>query len=250
LSGHRTRRGAAGFSFAPASGGLFLRAREMISGCTGRARRRARDAIEAQDKEVPMPPKLLQQTFGPAAGAGLWIKRAALIAGGVAALTLAAKISVPMWPSPVPINLGTFAVLTMGAAYGPRLALATILTYMALGALGADVFAGTSSGTTGVAYMLGATGGYLLGYVLAAPALGALAARGWDRSPVRMAGALLLGAALIYLPGVLWLSTFAPDWATTLRWGVTPYLIGDAIKLALAALLLPGVWALVGSARG
>jgi biotin transport system substrate-specific component len=194
--------------------------------------------------------KLLHETFGPAQGAGLWIKRAALVALGVAVLVVSAKIKVPMWPSPVPITMGTFAVLTVGAAYGARLGLVTIIAYLAIGALGYDVFAGSSAEKFGLTYMMGGTGGYLVGYVLATLAVGALAARGWDRSPVKMALALLIGNALIYVTGLAWLSTIAPDWATTLQWGLTPYLIGDAVKLALAALLLPLAWKMVGNARG
>lgn len=199
--------------------------------------------------------------FGPAAGAGLWVKRAALFALGIAALAVAAKIKVPMWPSPVPVTMGTFAVLTVGAAYGPRLGLATILGYMALGAIGYDVFASSSAESNGIAYMMGGTGGYLAGYVLATLALGFLARRGWDRSVLGMAGALLIGNALIYALGVPWLhhviveggmynpAKFSGIWEQTLAWGLTPYLVGDAIKLALAALLLPAAWKLVGRAR-
>lgn len=194
-------------------------------------------------------------------GAARLARQAMFVAAGVAALTLAAKAQVPVWPSPVPVTLGTFAVLGLGAAYGPRLGLATILAYMGLGALGADVFAGSSSGATGLAYMTGSTGGYLVGYVLAMMALGALARQGWDRSVGRMALAMLVGNALIYVPGLLWLhglvagglfdpATYESAWAQTLAWGLTPYLVGDAIKLALAALLLPAAWRLVGRTQG
>jgi biotin transport system substrate-specific component len=194
--------------------------------------------------------KLLHETFGPAQGAGLWIKRAALVALGVAVLAISAKIKVPMWP--VPITMGTFAVLTVGAAYGARLGLATIIAYMAVGALGFDVFAGSSAEKFGLTYMMGGTGGYLVGYVLATLAVGALAARGWDRSPVKMAAALLIANALIYAPGLAWLQVlFADkDFATIFAWGAAPFLIGDAVKLALAAMLLPLAWKAVGEARG
>jgi biotin transport system substrate-specific component len=204
--------------------------------------------------------EVLSETFWAAKGAGLWIKRVALVALGVAALAIAAKIKVPLWPSPVPITMGTFAVLTIGAAYGPRLGLATILAYMAVGAAGFDVFAGSSADKNGLAYMVGGTGGYLVGYVLATLALGCAARRGWDRSVAGMAAAMLVGTILIYLPGVLWLhrlvagglfdpAGFATPWAQTLAWGLTPFLIGDAMKLALAALVVPGLWRLVGAAR-
>jgi biotin transport system substrate-specific component len=204
---------------------------------------------------------VLTEALWPAEGAALWVKRLALFVLGIAALAVAAKIKVPVWPSPVPITLGTFAVLTIGAAYGPRLGLATILGYMLIGALGFDVFAGSSAGSSGIAYMLGGTGGYLLGYVLAVLALGYAARRGWDRSVWGMAGAMLIGNVLIYVPGLAWLhrlvvgglfdpAAYATPWAQTLAWGLTPYLVGDAIKLALAALIVPGLWKLIGSARG
>lgn len=194
-------------------------------------------------------------------GAARLARQAMFVAIGVAALTLAAKVQVPVWPSPVPVTLGTFAVLGLGAAYGPGLGLATILAYMGLGALGADVFAGSSAEASGLSYMMGGTGGYLLGYVLATVALGALARMGWDRSVGRMALAMLLGNALIYVPGLLWLhgivaggasdpAAYASPWAQTMAWGLTPYLVGDALKLGLAALLLPAAWRLVGRARG
>lgn len=194
--------------------------------------------------------RVLAQAIWQADGTLLWVKRAALVLFGIAALALAAKAKFPVPPSPVPVTLGTFAVLGIGAAYGPRLGLATIVGYLLIGAIGFDVFASSSAEKNGIPYMLGGSGGYLIGYVLATLALGALATRGWDRSVVWMAVAMLIGNVLIYVPGLLWLSTFAESWAQTFAWGLTPFLIGDAMKLALAALLLPALWKLVGSARG
>lgn len=204
---------------------------------------------------------VLAEAGGRGDGAARWARRAMFVAIGVAALTLAAKTQVPMWPSPVPVTMGTFAVLALGAAYGPGLGFVTILAYMGLGALGADVFAGSSAESHGLSYMMGGTGGYLVGYVLATLALGGFARMGWDRSVGRMALAMLVGNALIYVPGLLWLhgivaggafdpASYASPWAQTLAWGLTPYLVGDAVKLALAALLLPALWRLLGRARG
>jgi len=167
---------------------------------------------------------------------------------GVLVLAVAAKIKVPMWP--VPITMGTFAVLIIGAAYGARLGLVTILAYMLVGAIGFDVFAGSSAEAAGLTYMMGGTGGYLVGYVLATLALGALAQRGWDRSVVWMALAMLIGTVLIYVPGLAWLGQLYGWDKPILAWGLTPFLIGDVLKLALAALVLPAVWKLVGRARG
>ncbi|MCT4557334.1 MAG: biotin transporter BioY [Pelagimonas sp.] len=191
---------------------------------------------------------VLVEMFGANEGAALRVKQAALVILGIAALAVAAKIKVPMWP--VPITMGTFAVLTIGAAYGPRLGLATILGYMLVGALGYDVFAGSSAEKFGLEYMMGGTGGYLVGYVLATLALGSLARAGWDRSAPKMAGAMLIGNALIYVPGLIWLGMLYGWDKPILEWGLTPFLVGDAIKLALAAVLLPAVWKLVGKARG
>ena len=192
---------------------------------------------------------VLSEIFGANEGLGLRLRQVLLVVAGIAALAVAAKIRVPLWPSPVPITLGTFAVLSIGAAYGARLGLATILGYMLIGALGFDVFASSSAEKNGISYMMGGTGGYLLGYVLATLALGWAARKGWDRSVLTMIGAMLIGNALIYVPGVLWLHQFTSGWAQTFEWGLTPFLIGDAMKLGLAALLFPAIWKLVGNAR-
>ena len=151
---------------------------------------------------------------------------------------------------PVPITMGTFALLTIGAAYGPRLGMATIIGYMLVGALGFDVFAGSSAEASGLTYMMGGTGGYLVGYILATLALGMAARAGWDRSVGKMALAMLIGNALIYIPGLIWLGQLYGWDQPILAWGLTPFLIGDALKLALAAVLVPGLWKLIGNARG
>ena len=190
---------------------------------------------------------VLVEAIGPSEGTLLRAKQAFLVIAGVLVLAVCAKITVPMWP--VPITMGTFAVLTIGAAYGPRLGLATILGYMLVGALGYDVFAGSSAEKFGLAYMMGGTGGYLVGYVLATVMLGWAARQGWDRSVVWMGFALLLGNALIYVPGLLWLGTLYGWDQPILAWGLTPFIAGDAIKLVLAAALVPALWKLIGSAR-
>ncbi|MEM1073443.1 MAG: biotin transporter BioY [Pseudomonadota bacterium] len=192
----------------------------------------------------------LAELFGPRAGAARLVKQAVLVVLGITLLAVAAKIKVPIPNTPVPMTLGTFAVLTIGAAYGARLGLVTILGYMIIGALGFDVFASSSAEKNGLTYMMGGTGGYLVGYVLATLTLGALAERGWDRSVIWMAVAMLIGNAMIYVPGVLWLSHLY-EWglATSFEKGMTPFLVGDAIKLLLAAVLLPLVWKLIGDAR-
>jgi biotin transport system substrate-specific component len=199
--------------------------------------------------QAPAATPVLAEAVWQTEGAGLWAKRAALVALGVAIHIAAAKIAVPVWPSPVPVTMGSFAVLMLGAAYGPRLGLVTIAVYMALGAAGWDVFAGTSAELNGIAYMTGSTGGYLVGWVLATLALGLAARRGWDRTMTGMAAAMAVGTAIVYVPGVLWLGVLYGWDEPILAWGLYPFLVGDALKLALAALLMPALWRLVGPAR-
>lgn len=194
--------------------------------------------------------RVLTEAVWQTEGAGLWAKRAVLVVLGVALLTVFAQIKLMIPPSPVPVTMGTFAVLSIGAAYGPRLGLTTIMAYMFVGMLGFDVFASSTAELNGLEYMMGGTGGYLVGYVLATVALGALARAGWDRSVLLMGAAMLIGTALIYIPGVAYLGVLYGWDAPLLEWGLTPFLIGDAMKLVLAALVLPLAWKLVGKARG
>ncbi len=159
---------------------------------------------------------------------------------GSALLWLSAKIQVPFWP--VPMTMQTFVVLTLGMAYGWRLGAATVMLYLVEGAAGLPVFAGTPEKGIGLAYMLGGTGGYLVGFVLAAAVCGYLAERGWDRRVVTTALAMLIGNALIYIPGLVWLGSLFGWDKPIVEWGLTPFILGDVVKLALAAAILPLVW--------
>jgi biotin transport system substrate-specific component len=208
------------------------------------------DTTEKRTMSLAATHGVLADAFGPREGYALRLKQAALVMGGIGALAISAKINVPMWPSPVPITLGTFAVLSIGASFGARLGLVTIMGYMLIGALGFDVFASSSAQMNGFEYMTGGTGGYLVGYVLATLALGLFAQRGLDRSVIGMTLALVVGNALIYIPGLLWLTVLYGVEAPILQWGLFPFLVGDLVKLALAALLLPALWKMVGKARG
>ena len=189
----------------------------------------------------------LVEAILPQPGLATSLKQILLVLAGIAVLALAAKIKVPMFP--VPITMGTFAVLIIGAAYGPRLGLATMIGYMIIGLLGFDVFAGSSSDLNGLTYMMGSTGGYLVGYLVAILALGFAARRGWDRSVPQMAAALLVGNVLIYVPGLIWLGILYGFSAQIFTWGLTPFLVGDAVKLVMAALLVPAIWNIVGRYR-
>lgn len=163
---------------------------------------------------------------------------------GSVALWLSAKIQVPLWP--VPITMQTFVVLTIGIAYGWRLGGATVLFYLAQGALGLPVFAGGWSEGGGLHHLIaGPTAGYLAGFAVAAAVVGRLAERGWDRSPVTAAAAMIVGNLVIYAMGIAWLGGMV-GYGTALQVGLFPFLLGDALKVALGAALLPLGWKMLG----
>ncbi|SMF56690.1 biotin transport system substrate-specific component [Tistlia consotensis] len=165
--------------------------------------------------------------------------RAALLAVlGSALLAISARVQVPFWP--VPMTLQTGVVLLLGAALGGRLAVATVLLYLAEGALGLPVFAGGG----GPAYLAGPTGGYLAGFLVAAAAVGSLVERGWSRSLASSALAMILGDVLIFACGLAWLSSLI-GLDKAIAAGLLPFLAGEALKIALAAALLPAAWKLL-----
>lgn len=165
-----------------------------------------------------------------------------LAVAGSIALWISAKVQIPFFP--VPMTLQTLVVLIIGMAYGWRLGGATIALYLAQGAAGLPVFAGTPEKGVGLAYMMGTTGGFLLGFVLAAVAVGYLAERGWDRNIFTTAGAMLIGNALIYVPGLFWLASII-GWDKSIEFGIKPFLLADLFKLVLAALFMPLIWNVV-----
>jgi biotin transport system substrate-specific component len=140
---------------------------------------------------------------------------------------------------PVPMTLQSLAVLVIGAAYGARLGAATLALYALEGAVGLPVFAEFKSGV-----ML-ASFGYVLGFIAAAFIVGYLAERGWDKSGVKMFAAMLLGAAVLYVPGLVWLSGWI-GFGKAIEFGLLPFLLGDVVKAAVAALGFPAAWALLG----
>jgi biotin transport system substrate-specific component len=147
--------------------------------------------------------------------------------------------------NPVPITGQTFAVLFTGAALGYRRAFAAVVLYLLEGLVGLPVFAG---GNLGAVVLLGATGGYLLALPVAAACAGWLAERGWDRTPARAMVSMALADGIVFLAGVLWLSHMIGI-GPALAKGLLPFLPGEAIKVALAATLLPVGWALAGRSR-
>ncbi len=158
-----------------------------------------------------------------------------------------ARIVIPLPFTPVPITGQTFAVLLTGMLLGSRRGALALLLYLAEGAAGLPVFAG---GAGGAARFAGPTGGYLFAYPLAAGFVGLLAERGWERRPFGAALAMFLGSLIILTLGTLWLSLFVGGLGTAFIQGMLPFLPGDVIKTALAAMLLPGGWALVRRIRG
>jgi biotin transport system substrate-specific component len=170
---------------------------------------------------------------------GALVRDAALVLGGAVLTGLAAQIVVPVPGSPVPITGQTFGALLVGAGLGWRRGAASMLLYLVAGMAGVPWFQDGKSG------WLGVTGGYLVGFAAAAVLVGVLASRGGDRTPLRTVGTMALGNVLIYAIGVPWLMVATGfDLATAIDRGLVPFLIGDGIKILLAAGLLPGAWAL------
>ena len=170
----------------------------------------------------------------------IWLRNVALAFAGSMLLYISAKFKIPFVP--VPFTLQTFAVLALGMALGWRLGAATVLLYLAEGAVGLPVFTSTPEKGIGIAYMLGPTGGYLVGFVLAAAVIGWLAERGWDRNVFTAAAAMLIGNIVIYVPGVLWLAQVINSFDKAVQFGLTPFIWSDLLKLALAAALMPLCW--------
>ena len=185
----------------------------------------------------------LASAVWPSHRTGALLRNTILAILGSVLLWASAKIQIPFYP--VPMTMQTFMVLALGMAYGWRLAAATLVLYLAEGAFGLPVFAGTPEKGIGLAYMFGPTGGYLVGFLLATAVCGWLAERGWDRSVAKTAAAMLLGNLVIYVPGLLWLGTLVGWDKPILTLGLTPFLLGDLTKLALAAAVLPAIWKLV-----
>lgn len=190
-------------------------------------------------------------TFAPLADR-LWTHESssALLRNGALAvlgsLLVAAAAHVSVVQLPVPMTLQTLAVLAVGGAFGSRLGAATLALYAAEGAAGLPVFAPTPDGYPGIT---GPTGGYIIGFILAAGLVGWFAERGWDRNVGKMLVATLLGAAILYVPGLAWLSTFVGGMGKAVEYGLTPFWLADAVKAAIAALAFPAVWMLLGNKR-
>jgi biotin transport system substrate-specific component len=166
------------------------------------------------------------------------------VAAGVAFISLLAQIAIPVPGSPVPVTGQTLAVLLIGTTYGARLGVLTFATYLLAGIAGAPIFApSATSANHGIDRLIGATGGYLVGMLAASLVLGYLADRKADQKFRTSFPALLLGDAIIFTFGLLWLQqTLDLSWSKTIAAGFTPFILGEALKIAITATSLPLVW--------
>ena len=174
---------------------------------------------------------------------GTWVRDIALVTAGAGLTGLAAQVAVHVPGSPVPITGQTFAALLVGVGLGWQRGSASMLLYLVAGLAGVPWLAGGSSGWA-------ASSGYVIGFIFAAALVGALARRGGDRTPLRTAATMALGNIVIYTFGVpVLMAATGFGLSTALAKGVLPFLAGDALKIVLAAALLPGTWSLVRLVR-
>ena len=186
---------------------------------------------------------LSPRTLGDVIPGGL-ARSVALVVGGAAFVGLTAQVAIPLPFTPVPLSLQTFSVLLVGAVLGSRRGVASMALYLLAGVAGVPWFSQHQSGWAFASF------GYVVGFVLAAWLVGRLAERGADRTVASTAGLMVLGNLAIYACGVSGLMVVTGmGLVAALLAGVVPFLIGDAIKVALAAGLLPATWKMVGSRR-
>jgi biotin transport system substrate-specific component len=171
------------------------------------------------------------------------LRHIVLVVAGALIVAGCAQVYIPT--QPVPFTGQTFGVLLVGGALGFRRGALALLLYLLIGAIGLPVF---SQGKAGLAVVQGATGGYLIGFVLAAAIVGRLAELSWDRKIGGSLAAMAIGTAIIYALGVPWLKLAVPafTWADAITKGMTQFLIWDAAKLAVAAGIFPVAWWIIG----
>ena len=169
--------------------------------------------------------------------------KVALVFGGVLFLGAMAQISLPIPGSPVPVTGQTLAVLLLGSAYGASLGFTTFASYLAIGAIGIPFFA---HGSHGVHVITGATGGYLVGMLFASAITGALAGRKWDQKIATVIPTMILGNIATFTFGLIWLHhVVGQSWSWTFSKGLTPFLFGEVLKIAIASTALPTLWRFV-----
>ena len=197
-------------------------------------------------------PNTLLGAFQPKSDAAKLATNLATVVLGTLVITLAAKINVPVWS--VPVTLQSLAIAALAAAFGARIGVATVALYLAQGAMGLPVFAVGG----GLPYLMGPTGGFLLGFLVMAGIIGYAADRGASAKPLTLFGAMLVGEAVLLALGFAWLLLLSgqAQWidqtnvvASAWAGAVQPFLVWDVLKMALAALTVTGVWSLMGRKR-
>ena len=183
-------------------------------------------------------PALYTRAFPRMSG---WVRDLLLITVGALFVAILAQVKIPLPFTPVPLTGQTFAVLLVAAVMGSKRGAASMAVYIALGAFGLPVFAG---GAAGMAYLSGATLGYLIGFVAAAYVVGLLAERGLERNIRTSILPFLVGTIIIYACGVSWLTILLGSFSKAVAAGLVPFVVGDIIKLVAAALALPAAWKL------
>ena len=175
------------------------------------------------------------------------LTHATLIAGGTIFLSALAQVAIPVPGSPVPVTGQTLGVLLIGSTYGAGLGVATFAMYLLAGIAGAPVFAGASSGFEKIT---GATGGYLIGMLVATYLLGLLANRRMDQRFLTALPSMLCGNVIIFSFGLIWLHYFTGEnWAWTINAGLTPFIVGEVLKITIAGSALHIVWRFVNAKR-
>ena len=184
-------------------------------------------------------PTIYTRTFPRAAD---WLRDLVLILLGALFVAALAQVEIPLPFTPVPITGQTFGVLLVGAALGSKRGALSLVSYLSMGIVGLPFFAG---GAHGWNIVIGATGGYLIGFVIAAYVIGLLAERGLERSLRTSILPFLVGTVIIYVCGVAWLMLVLGSVTKALTAGLLPFLVGDVLKLIAASLVLPAAWKFV-----
>jgi biotin transport system substrate-specific component len=173
--------------------------------------------------------------------------KALLVTGGALCLALLAQVAIPVPGSPVPVTGQTLGVLLLATAYGANMGAATFALYLLIGIAGAPVFANQGHG---LERLVGPTGGYLIGMLLASWVLGSLAGRKWDQRLISALITMFIGNLIIFTFGLIWLKSYTgKDWTWTINAGLTPFIFGEILKIAIAGTALPTVWKVVGRTR-
>jgi biotin transport system substrate-specific component len=172
------------------------------------------------------------------------ISKGLLVFGGALFLAALAQVVIPVPGSPVPVTGQTLGVLLLATAYGANLGAATFALYLLIGLAGAPVFANQGHG---IERLIGPTGGYLIGMLIASWVLGSLAGRKWDQRFLSAITTMLIGNVIIFTFGLIWLHEYTgKDWAWTFSAGLTPFIFGEILKIVIAGTSLPALWKVVG----